>query len=332
MNERFDLRRSSFLGLAALEALSASPVGAQQGGKTYRVGILSGRTLAFDRPLLVEFRRTLSGLGYQEGTNLEIIYRGVGGDYKQLPEPAAELVRLKADAIVTESSLATAAAKRATTSVPIVMIGPSDPVGSGFIGSLARPGGNITGTTNMADELVGKQLQLLKELVPRLQRVAVTRNPGNPGNRAGWRVAESVARSIGIRADAVNIPSPDQIDAAFKLIPRLQAGAILVLPEPVLASNAARVARLVAAQRLPAVYPNDRFIVAGGLMSYGPSQVTMWRQAATYVDRIFKGARPADLPVERPTTFDLIVNLKTARALGITVPQSILLRATEIIR
>jgi len=315
-----------------LGVVGRAPASAQQAGKTYRVGILTGNTLASDRPLLDSFRRTLSGLGYQEGKNLDIVYRGAGGDYKRLPEFAADLVRAKPDAIVAAGTPMIAAAKRATTSVPIVMTDNPDPVGFGFIVSLARPGGNITGTMNMNAELNGKRLQLLKELVPRLQRVAVLRNPSNSGNLAEWRVAESVARTLGIAAFAVDIRSADQIDGALKTIPHLRADAILVLPDAATVGNAAHVVQLVAAQRMPAIYSLDVFTAVGGLMVYAASSVAIWSQTATYVDRILKGAKPADLPVEQPTTFELIVNLKTARNLGITFPQSILLRATEIIR
>jgi len=315
-----------------LGALGGLPAGAQQAGKTYRVGILSARTLPFDRPGLEAFRRTLFGLGYQEGANLGIIYHGVGGDYKHIRELVGEIVREKPNAIVANGALMISAAQRATSTIPIIMAQNADPVGSGFVASLSRPGGNVTGTTNMDVELVGKRLQLLKELVPRLQRVAVVRNPANPTNLTAWRKAEGAAIAIGVQVIAVDVRSPERIDVGLKTLPRLHANAILVLPDGLMAANAGRIARGAVAHRLPAVYPNGVFVAAGGLMSYGASDVAIWRQTATYVDRIFKGAKPANLPVERPTTFDLVVNLKTARSLGITFPQSILLRATNIIR
>jgi len=315
-----------------LAVLRESPAGAQQTGKTYRVGILSGRAPEDDRMNLDAFRRSLSGLGYQERKNLDIVYRSASGDSERYPELAADLVRAKLDVIVAQGTPAIAAAKRATTSVPIVMTNSSEPVGFGFIVSLARPGGNITGPANMDVELIGKRLQLLKELVPRLRRVAVIGNPSDVANLAGWREAESDARRLGMTAVAVEIRSSDQIDAAVKTLPHLRADAIVVLPDTVMLSNAVRIVRLVAAQKLPAVYQNSSYTAAGGLMFYGPSEIATWSRAATYVDRILKGAKPADLPVERPTTFELIVNLKAARDIGITVPQSILLRADQVIR
>lgn len=326
------MKRSAVLGLALLGVLGGSPAGAQQAGKTYRVGILTARTPAFDRPLLDAFRRAMAALGYREGINLEIVYRGAGGNMKRLPQLAAEIVRAKPDVIVASAVLAIAAAKRATTSVPIVMAEVSDPVSAGFIASLARPGGNITGGANMDAELAGKRLQLLKELVPHLRCIAVVRNPANPATMAQWRGAESVLGTSGISQVAIDIRSADQIDAALKTVAHQHVDAIIVLPDAVTLNNAARIVRLVAAQRLPAIYQQVTFIAVGGLIAYGTSEIADWRRAATYVDRILKGAKPADLPVEQPTTFELVVNLKTARSLGITVPQSILLQATQVIR
>jgi putative tryptophan/tyrosine transport system substrate-binding protein len=325
------VKRSAVLGITLLAALRGLPAAAQQAGKTYRVGILVGGTGASFSRNLAAFRRTLSGLGYQEGKNLAISYRSAGGYSERLPALAADLVRAKPDVIVV-SGTAITPAKRATTSVPIVMMQATDPVGLGIVASLARPGGNITGMTNIEAELTGKRLQLLKELVPNLQRVAVVRSPSSNGNMISWRTAENVGRTIGIQVVAVDIPSPDQVDVAFKALPHLRVDGILVLNGPGVAENAARFVRLVAAQRLPAVYDMEAYASAGGLIAYGPSDVGTWSQVATYVARILKGANPADLPVERPTTFDLAVNLKTARALGITVPQSILLRATQVIQ
>jgi len=326
------MKRSAVLGIALLGALGGLPAGAQQAGKTYRVAILTSQTRAYDGQLLKAFRRTLAGLGYHEGKNLEIDYRGAGQDIQQLPALALELVRTKPDAIVASAPPAITAAKRATRSVPIVMTDVSDPVGAGFVASLARPGGNITGGANMNDELEGKRVQLLKELIPRLRDVAVLRNPSNTGNLTEWRAAEGVARTLEIQTVAVDVCSADQIERAFKTIPHLHVDAIIVSGDGVMIGNASRIVQLVAAQRLPAIYVNNTFAAAGGIMSYGASDSAMWMQVATYVDRILKGANPADSPVEQPTTFALIVNLKTAHNLGITIPQSILLRATQVIK
>jgi len=275
------VKRSAVLGIALLGALGAPPAGAQQAGKTYRVGILTARTPASEHRNVDAFRRAMSSLGYREGTNLEILYRFSEGNLRRLPELAADLVRAKPDAIVASASPAIAATQRATMSVPIVMVEASDPVGSGFVASLARPGGNITGTTNMNTELNGKRLQLLKELVPRLRRVAVIRNPTNPGNLTQWRMAASAARALRIQVLAVDIHSPDQIDAALQTLPRLRVDAILVSADPVIFGNATRIVRLVAAQRLPAAYEEAGFMADGGLMFYGVSEVAIWSQAAT---------------------------------------------------
>jgi len=324
------MKRPVLLGSALLGVLGGLPAAAQQSGKTFRVGILVGATIAGNRPEFDAFRRTLSGLGYREGTNLEIVYRAAAGDYSRLPTFAADLVRAKPDVIVASSTPAIAAAQRATTSIPIVMAQSADPIASGFVASLARPGGNITGMTSMAEDLVGKQFQLLKELVPRLQRVAVMRHTSS--TPLTWRAAESAARALGVQALEVDVRGADQIDAASKTLPSLRAEAMLVLLDALFVINASRIVRLAAALRLPAVYPDSTFAAAGGLMAYGSSSEWTWSQAATYVDRILKGAKPADLPVQRPTIFELIVNLKTAHSLGLTVPQSIFVRADQIIR
>jgi len=332
MKNGFSVKRSAFLRITLLGVLGASPAGAQQTGKTYRVAILTARGDATNNVFLDAFRRALSRLGYQEGKNLEVVVHNSGGDLKQLPTLATELVRTNVDVIVASSSPAIAAAQHATRSVPIVMLQTSDPFR--FVASLARPGGNITGEANMDAELEGKRLQLLKELVPRMQRVAIIRDPANLGNLASWREAQSVAHRLGLQAFAVDMRSSEQIGAAFAAIRHLRADAVVVLPDAVTNINEARIAQLMTAQRLPAIYSLGANDAAhfGELMAYGASQVAGWEQAASYVDRILKGAKPADLPVERPTTFELVVNLKTAREIGVTVPQSILLRADQVIR
>jgi len=318
--------------MVLFSVLRGSPAAAQLTGRVYRVGILASRTPALGRQFLDLMRRALSSLGYMEGKNLEIIDRGGLGDDKQLPLGAAEIVQAQPDVIVASGTVAIAAAKRATTSIPIVFTNSADPVGSGFVSSLARPGGNITGVTNMQVELEDKRLQLLKELVPHLRRVVVVRNPANPGNVAQWRETERAARTTGVQAFALDVRSADEIDAAFRTIPHLHADAIIVLSDSATATDPSHVVRLVALRRLPAIYSVEEFTTNGGLMVYAASSHALWIQAATYVDRILKGAKSADLPVERPTTFELIVNLKTAHDIGITVPQSILLRADQVIR
>ena len=238
-------------------------------------------------------------------------------------------MRAKPDVIVAAGSPVIAAVQHATKSVPIVMLNTSDPFR--FVASLAKPGGNITGLASMDAELEGKRLQLLVELVPRMQRVAVIRDPENVGNLATWRAAQSVAHEHGIQALPVDVRSPQDINAAFKTIRNLRADAIIVLPNAVTNTNPARIEQLASSQKLSAIYSGG-LGGSGALLSYGASSKASFAQAASYVDRILKGANPADLPVEQPTTFELIVNLKTARASGITVPQSILLQATQVIR
>jgi len=312
--------------------LRESPAGAQQAGKTYRVGIITGRTPTYDRPLVDAFRRTLASAGYQDGKNLQIVYRSSGGDRKRLPELAVELVGAQPDVIVANGPDTIRAAKRATTTIPIVMVESLDPVALGFVANWARPGGNITGMANMNMSLIGKWLQLLKELVPHVRRVAVLVNPATTGVLTEVREAERLAKTIGIETVDLPIESAGRVDAALKTLSQLHVGAILELPGPINSSNGARIVRDVAVLRLPAIYANGTFADLGGLMSYGPSETGIWNGAATYVDRILKGAKPADLPVVNPTIFELIINLKTAHTLGITFPQSILLRADRIIR
>lgn len=307
--------------------MSESPAAAQQAGKIYRVAILTGRAPTAQRLANETFRRALSALGYVEGKNLEIASRS--GSPAQLSALATDLVRAKPDVLVAASSPVIAAAQYATKSVPIVMLNTSDPFR--FVASLAKPGGNITGLANMDADLEGKRLQLLVELVPRMRRVAVIRDPDNVGNVASWRVAQSVARGHGIQALPVDVRSPAEINAAFKMIRNLRADAVIMLPSAVTNDNPARIVQLATAQRVPAIYSGGA-PGSGALIGYGASAIAAFTQAASYVDRILKGAKPADLPVERPTTFELVVNLRTARAIGITVPQSILLQATRVIR
>ena len=327
------MKRSAVLGIALLGTLGEMPAGAQQTGKTYRVGIISSgiqRTIS-GQSNRGAFLGALSGLGYQQGKNLEIIQRTVT-DVTLLPELAADLVREKPDVIVAGGNLVIAALQRATTSVPIVMTQNADPVGVGFIASLAHPGGNISGATNMNAALVGKQLQLLKELVPHLRRVVVVRDPASAANLLMWREAESLEATIGAHFVALDIRSANEIDRALSTLPHFGADAVFVFADNVINANGPRIVRLVAAQRLPAMYQDSGFTAAGGLMSYGADPNDSWRRAATYVARILKGAKPADLPVAQPTVFELVVNLKAAHAIGITVPQSILVRADQVIR
>jgi putative ABC transport system substrate-binding protein len=322
------------LGLAVVLALSlfVAPLaaGAQPATKVPRVGIL----VAGSNPgqsYLSALRQGLHELGYVEGQSIAIEYRWAEGKYERLPELAAELVRLKVDVIVAVATPAVQAAKQATKAIPIVMLSVGDPVATGFVVSVARPGGNITGLANIASELVGKQLQLLREVVPTFSLVAVLWNPANPSNASQLREAKAAARALGVRVQPLEAQGPSDIDRTFVAMTREHAGALLVLSDSMFIAQRDRIADLAAKSRLPAVYGLRLHAEAGGLMAYGANLLDLVRLTATYVDKILKGAKPADLPVEQPTKFELVINLKTAKALGLTIPQSLLLRADHAI-
>jgi putative ABC transport system substrate-binding protein len=278
------------------------------------------------------FRQGLRDLGYVEGQNLVIESRWAEGRLERLPDLAAELVRLQVEVIVAGGASAIRAAQHATHTIPIVMAGTSDAVASGFIASLARPGGNITGLSDMRAELPGKRLEILKETVPQSTRIAVLANPATPYYGAWMHNLTVAAQALGVHLHVVELRRADELDAAFVAMTRAGADALIVLDYELLSGRYGRVADLAAQNRLPAMYSWRELVVAGGLMSYGPSQTDINRHTATYVDKILKGARPADLPIERPTTFELVINLKTARALGLTIPPILLIQANEVIR
>jgi putative ABC transport system substrate-binding protein len=279
------------------------------------------------------FRQGLRELGYVEGKNIVIDYRFAEGKFDRLPDLAAELVELKVDVIVAQVTQASLAAKGATKTIPIVMQGVSDPVGTGLVASLARPGANITGTSAMSAEVVGKSLELLKETVPKLSRVAVLWNPNNAIFQAQMlRETQIAAGALAVELQILGAGGAEEIDQAFAAMTRGRAGALLVLPDPVFNFlHRARIVDLAEKSRLPAMYGARDFAAAGGLMVYGPNYADLFRRAATYVVKILKGASPADLPVEQPTKFELIINLKTAKALGLTIPIPLLGRADEVI-
>jgi putative ABC transport system substrate-binding protein len=276
-------------------------------------------------------REGLREFGYVEGQNIAFEWRVSGGRAERFPDFAAELVGLKVDVIVAADNPAIAAAQKATRTTPIVMVLATDPVGTGFVGSLARPGGNITGLTVQAPELQGKRLQLLKEVVPHASRVAVLWDSTEPGRRAPVREAEVAARALGLQLQLLEVRSASELDSLFTAMARERADAILVEPSQRTNAHRALIAELAAKSRLPTMGPVEWFVEAGGLMIYAPNGVTNFRRAASYVDRILKGAKAGDLPVEQPTKFELVVNMKTAKALGITIPQSVLLRADRLI-
>jgi putative ABC transport system substrate-binding protein len=317
-------------------SLLAAPLtaDAQQAGKVPRIGYLEV-TSPSDRPsLLAAFRQGLRELGWVEGQNIVIDYRYAEGRVDWLPDLAAELVRLKVDLIVASAGTqAATAAKNATETIPIVMIYVRDPVGTGLIASLARPGGNVTGVSGSAGlELFAKHLELLKETVPKIRRVAILSNPDNAYHQLARREVNVAARSLGVQLQLLEARGPNEFDGAFAAMATERVGALLVLSDAIFGSHRTRLADLAARSRLPAAFGVRDSVEAGGLMSYGPSFLDSYRQAATYVDKLLKGAKPADLPVEQPMKFELVLNLKTAEALGLTIPPLILFQADEVIR
>jgi putative ABC transport system substrate-binding protein len=326
--------RRTFIG-SLVGGILAAPLAAeaQQAGKVYRIGYLSAPTRASVENALQAFLRALRDLGWVEGQNLVIEYRWAEGKVERLPDLAAELVRLKVDVIVAPAGSAALAAKNATSSIPIVMIFPNDPVGLGLVASLSRPGGNITGTTfTPGPGIFGKQLQILNEAVPHTSRVAILRNPADPTFAFQMREWEAAARTLGIRLQYVEARGPEQFASAFAAMARERAEAILVGSDTTFLVHRARIAELALKGRLPTMHSYRESVEAGGLMAYAVNMTDFIGRSALYVDKILKGAKPADLPVEQPTKFELIINLKAAKALGLTIPQSLLLRADEVIQ
>lgn len=277
------------------------------------------------------FRAGLRDLGWVEGTNIRIEYRYADGNAARLPALASELVRLKVAVIVAAANTDAIAVKDVTQSIPIVVASAGDPVASGLVTSLAHPGANITGLSQMAPEMAGKRLELLKEMVPKLARVAVFWNPAGTTSPLGWKELQSPARAMGIALHSVEVRRPGDFDAGIENAHKARADAIAVMPDPLFASNLKRIAGLAAKYRLPSVFHLSEFADAGGLLAYGPDRADMYRRAAAYVDKILKGAKPGELPIEQPTKFELVINQKTAKALGIRIPNSIRVQATRII-
>ncbi len=308
--------------------------GAEQPGKVFRIGILGNVPLTDPEGarLWGAFIQGLRELGYVEGRNITIEHRSSEGKYERLPDLAADLVRLRVDVIVAPASQNPFVAKQATRTIPIVMTSHGDPVGSGLVASLARPGGNVTGLSFLAPEIGGKQLELLKEIVPQVSRVAVLWNPANQTHSFWLAEAKVAARSLGVQLQTLEARGPDDFERGFAAMTRERAGALVVPGDGMFLLHRARIADLAAKQRLPAMYGLREFVDAGGLMVYGPSLRDNFRRSAAYVDKILKGAKPADLPVEQPTKFELVINLKTAKALGIKIPQSVLIRADHVIQ
>jgi len=307
------------------------PAAAQQPKKVPRIGVLWLYSPTIATPFAEAFRQGLRGLGYVEGQNIALEERWAEGRFDRLPSLAAELVRLNVDIIVTASTPAAQAGQQATRSIPIVMTNVSDPVESGLVSSLARPGGNVTGLSLMHPDLSGKRLELLKEIIPKISQVAVLSNPSNPNTPPLLRETEAAARALRVQLQVVEVRDSTELDKAFSAMTRDRAGALVVMPDSVLFDQRKRIVDLAAKSRLPAMYPWREPVDGGGLMAYGASGHDIMRGAAVYVDKILKGAKPADLPVEQPTKFELVINLKTAKALGLKIPAAVLARADQVL-
>jgi putative tryptophan/tyrosine transport system substrate-binding protein len=322
-----------FIMTLALGVLAAPLAVVQPAASIARIGFLGNSSPTFASPLVEAFRHGLRERGWVEGQNLAIEYRWAEGSVERLPALAAELVHLHVDVIVTIGGTpASLAAKHATDTIPIVMAVGADPVGTGLVASLARPGGNITGLTLFVPELEGKRLELLKEAVPGLSRVAVLANPVNPATARALRATEVAAQALRIPLQLLEVRDPSEFESAFAAMAGAQTDALIVLPDPMLAAQRPRVVELAAQNRLPVMYAFREDAEAGGFMAYATNFPDLLRRAAGFVDKILKGAKPADLPVEQPMKFELVINLKTAKALGLTIPPTLLFQADEVIR
>jgi len=303
---------------------------AQSQGKVAKIGWLSARRSSNSGQEIIV--RMLRDLGYVEGKNVAFEYRFADDKLDRLPALADELVRLKVDVLLTPGTPGALALKKATRTIPIVFLDVTDPVAAGLVDSLARPGGNITGFSSIEAVLAGKRLELLKEAVSKLSRVAVLWDPRNPGSTQEWKESQLAARELGLQLHSMEVSSADKYQDAFKEAIRARSGALAVLSTPLASSNLDQIAELAARNRLPAIYVQGSFVTDGGLMSYGPDRTERYRRIAVFVDKILKGTKPADLPVEQPTKFEFIINLKAAKQIGLTIPPNVLVRADKVIR
>jgi putative ABC transport system substrate-binding protein len=325
-------RRSFIAALAA--AILAVPdfARAQATGKLWRVGFLEAGTPTANPQFIEAFKHGLSALGYIEGQNVVIVDRWADGQIERFPALLSELVQLKSDVIVVGSTAGALAAKAAVSTIPIVFVGVQDPLGSGLVVSLARPERNLTGFS-LAEEdgLVGKRLELFREMVPVINRLALLWNPVSPTGASRLKEARAAAAKFGLTLEQFEVRDAKEIDATFTAMAKEKVEALMVIADPLTVRNRQRIVTLAASKRIPAMYSFLEFAKVGGLVAYGPSVPELFRRAATYVDKLLKGAKPADLPVEQPSKFELVINLKTAKALGITIPKELLLRADEVI-
>ena len=324
MNRRDIVR--ALLGLCAAPIVSF----AQQPGKVWRIGMLETTSMTQNAANLNAFLKGLQELGYVEGRNFVIDYRSADGRNERFPELATELIRAKVDLVVTRGTPATMAAKKATTTIPVITTATADPLQ--FASSLARPGGNVTGLTPINTELFGKRIQLLREIFPRLAHFAYLQNMGNASTVLGWKELESAARSLGVQPQRLDVRKPEDLKPAFDLAVKQNVNALVVGQDGLIMANRKQVVELAARNQLPAIYQSREYVDDGGLISYGVNYPDLYRRAAAYADKIFKGAKPGELPMEQPTKLDLVINLKTAKALGIAIPQTVLLRADELIQ
>ena len=324
-------RNPKWLVLATVLLTTVPLAEAQQAKKAPRIGALSGGSRSSTTASTNAFRQGLRELGYLEGQNIAIEYRYADGKLDRLPGLAGELVASKVDVIVAQAPAAVRAAKNATSAIPVVMAHGGDPVAQGFVASLARPGGNITGLSNFSAELSGKRLELLKEAFPKVSRVAVIWNPDAPGPVLTFKELEIAAKALKVQLQSLPVRGPNDFEGTFQAA-RGRAGSLFVIQDVVTVTYLKRIVELAAKTRLPAIYMEAEWTDAGGLMSYGPNQLDLFHRAATYVDKILKGRTPADLPVEQPMRFEFVVNLKTAKQIGVTIPPNVLVRADRVIR
>jgi putative ABC transport system substrate-binding protein len=327
------IRRRQFLATVGAGSMAITfGTRAQVQGRVRRIGYLASADPATTEDVRAAFREGLREHGYVEGQNIAIEYRWTEGALERLPILAAELVRLNVDLIFAWATAAAIAAKRATSTLPIVFVSVADPVASGLVASLSRPGANVTGVSNISRDLMDKMMELLVQVVPGISRVAAVRNAPNPSSPLLLQATETAARSLGLQLQAVDVRAPEDFETAFATVTAAHAMGVVVIPDPMYFSQRQRIADLALKNRLPTVFARRENAEAGGLVSYGPSLPDQFRHATSYVDKIFKGAKPADLPVEQPTKFELVINLKTAKALGITIPQALLLRADKVVQ
>jgi putative tryptophan/tyrosine transport system substrate-binding protein len=326
-----NLKSVRFVTLVLALTICGVAAQAQQPAGIPRIGILLPASASFFLPRVEALRQRLRELGYVEGKNIVIEYRYAEGKSERLPDLAAELVRLKVDVIITAGA-GSSPAKKATATIPIVFAGSSDPVGTGLVSSLARPGGNITGLSNMAADLDGKRLELLKEAFPKVVRVAFLWGSSDVRGNLRLTDMEAVAKALGIKLQSLEVRNLDDIERAFARAKRDGAQALITTPNPVINAQQRQVLDFAAKNRLPAMYPTSEFVEAGGLMSYAPNYEDLWRRAADFVDKILKGTKPADIPVEQPTKFEFVVNLKSARQIGVTIPPNVVARADRVLK